>query len=117
MQQGQSAWSRIVEAIDKPLGFYVLGLLIVEGFLAQIVVFSTLDPSAKERGMWAIVVLFGVVVFVVSLLTWFKPTHLTFTGFDSLVQSGHAAYGTSARPVTASQLPSGTEPSTERSAE
>ena len=34
MQQTQSGWSRIIEAVDKPLGFFVVALLIVEGFLS-----------------------------------------------------------------------------------
>ena len=109
MQQRQTGWARIIEVIDKPL---VLALLIVEAFLSTVLIFSDLNPGARERGMWAIVLLFVFVVGIVSLLVWHKPTHLTFTGFDSLVESGRASFGTYMKPVSGDELPTGTLPST-----
>ena len=94
-----SASSRLVESIDKPLGFYVLALLIVEGFLTTIVVLSDLDAGAKTWAMWAVIGLFVLVVLIVTAFVWFKPTHLTFTGFETLVDRGKAAYGTETSEV------------------
>ncbi len=53
MQQSRSGWCRIIEAIDKPLGFYVLALLIVESFLTIVITIADLEPRVKEFGMWA----------------------------------------------------------------
>lgn len=93
MQQNPSAWSRIIEAIDKPLGFYVLALLIVEGFLTIVLTLSGLGVEAQERGMWAGVGLFILVVSVVTICVWNKPTHLTFTERGSLTEMGRITYG------------------------
>ena len=92
MQQKLSGWYRIIEAIDKPLGFYVLALLIVEGFLALVLTLSELDQAARERGMWAGVGLFVFVVSLVTLCVWRKPTHLTFTERGSLTEMGKISY-------------------------
>jgi len=108
MQQSRSGWSRVVEAIDKPLGFYVLALLIVESFLTIVITVADLEPSVKERGMWAGVILFIAIVAVVTLCVWHKPTHLTYTGYDSLVEQGKATYGTESQEIEQEQLPSGT---------
>lgn len=111
MQQSRSGWSRIIEAIDKPLGFYVLALLIVESFLTIVITVADLEPRVKEFGMWAGVGLFLAVVAVVTLCVWFKPTHLTFTERGSLIEMGKASYGTEAGVVTPDSLSKGlTEP-------
>ena len=115
MQKDRSGWSKLVEAIDKPLGFYVLALLIVEGFLSVILTVSNLSPEAKERGMWAVVGLFVLVVVIVTICVWCRPTHLTFTELGSLVEKGLVPYGTDMkelREATAEDLPGG-EPTRE----
>ncbi len=94
MQQRPSGWHRVIEAVDKPLGFYVLALLIVEGFLTLVLTLSNLDQAAQERGMWAGVGLFVLVVAVVTVCVWKKPTHLTFTERGSLTEMGKIGYGT-----------------------
>ena len=108
MHHSRSANERIIEAIDKPLGFYVLALLIVELFLSTILILSDLDKGAKTSGMWAIIWLFVLVVVIVSVLAWFKPTNLTFTGHETLVSMGKATYGTNATEIKEEDLPSGT---------
>jgi len=107
MKRPQSGWARIVEAIDKPLGFYVLALLIVEAFLSVILTVSNLSPDAKERGMWAVVGLFVLVVAIVTICVWHKPTHLTFTEKASLVEMGKISYGTELHESSPENLPSG----------
>ena len=107
MQQSQGNWVRIIEAIDKPLGFYVLALLIIEGFLALVLTLSGLEADVKERGMWSGVGMFLLVLIIVSVIVWFKPTNLTFTELGSLTQMGRVPYGTNLREMTESDLPSG----------
>ena len=111
MQRVPSGWVRIIEAIDKPLGFFVLALLIVEGFLVLVLTLSGLEPKMQERGMWAGVGLFVFVVFIVTICVWNKPTHLTFTERGSLVEMGKASYGTESGEVKEDNLPKGTEKS------
>ena len=108
MQRPQSGFARIIEAIDKPLGFYVLALLIVESFLTVVLIFSELGAPVQERGMWAGVGLFGGVVLIVTVIVWNKPTHLTFTELGSLIQMGKVSYGTDTNVVAIkNKLPSG----------
>ena len=103
-----SARTRIIEAVDKPLGFYVLSLLIVEGFLAAVLILADLDRNTRAWGMWAGVGLLVLVVGAVSIVVWFKPTNLTFTGFESLVEMGKIPYGTETEEIAEEDLPSGT---------
>lgn len=107
MQQKQSGWSRIIEAVDRPLGFYVLALLIVEGFLTLVLTLSGLDKAAQERGMWAGVGLFVFVVSLVTLCVWRKPTHLTFTERGSLAEMGKITYGSGNIELPVDNLPKG----------
>ncbi len=107
MAQVKSGWARIVEAADKPLGFYILALLIVESFLTIIITVADLDPSVKAYGMWAGIGLFVMIVATVTLCVWHKPTHLTYTGYDSLVEHGKASYGTESKQITEDDLPKG----------
>lgn len=109
MKQTGSGWVRIIEAIDKPLGFFVLALLIVEGFLVLVLTLSTLEPKMQERGMWAGVGLFVFIVLIVTVCVWKKPTHLTFSEKGSLVEMGKASYGTESEEVKWDKLPKGIE--------
>ena len=108
MRYPDSIYARSAESIGKPLGFYVLALLIVEGFLTTLLVASDLDKGDKRWGMWAGIGLFVLVVGIVSAFVWVKPTNLTFTGHDSLVSMGIITYGTDTREVKEKDLPSGT---------
>lgn len=114
MRPSRSGLVRIIEAIDKPLGFFVLALLIVEGFLVLVLTLSGLESQAQERGMWAGVGLFVFVVLLVTICVWKKPTHLTFTERGSLVEMGKASYGTETAEIKADNLPSGTNKSEEK---
>ncbi len=106
MQQ-RSSWARVIEAIDKPLGFYVLAVLIVESFLSIVLILSDLEAGVQEKGMWAGIGLFAFVVVTVSVFVWFKPTNLMFTELGTLVQMGKASYGTETKQVGLPDLPSG----------
>ncbi|MCX8819278.1 hypothetical protein [Vibrio parahaemolyticus] len=85
--------SQVLEAITAPLGFFVLALLIVEAFLATILVGTTLENEHKVTGMYLGVVLFIFVTLIVALLVWFKPDHLTFDKEAHLRSQGKPPFG------------------------
>ena len=70
--------SNLVSVITAPLGFFALSLLIVEGFLTIVMVFSDVSAEAKFYGMMIGAGLFFLVVLGVWFLVLLKPTNLTF---------------------------------------
>tara|TARA_R100000027_G_scaffold38198_1_gene28163 strand:- start:12441 stop:12716 length:276 start_codon:yes stop_codon:yes gene_type:complete len=68
----------LIRAINAPLGFYVLALLIVEIFLASILMSVDLPPELKATGLYAGVGMFVLVLVVVSFLVWQKPENLIY---------------------------------------
>lgn len=78
MAEKPSTRLSILEAISSPLGFFVLALLIVEGFLSIVLVGSDLAPSDKVVGMYLGVSLFVLVTGIVAALGWYRPRNLTF---------------------------------------
>lgn len=89
----ESAKAKIIEAITAPLGFFVLALLIVEAFLATVLVGGTLEKTEMARGMYLGVGLFVFVTLIVALLVWFKPDHLTFDKEAHLRSRGKPPFG------------------------
>ncbi len=57
----------ILETINHPLGFFVLGLLIIETFLGTVLIGSDLEPMHKYYGMWAGICLFIILIIAVFL--------------------------------------------------
>lgn len=102
--------SQILEAITAPLGFFVLALLIVEAFLATILIGATLQDSDKVTGMYLGVGLFIFVTFIVSLLVWFKPDNLTFDKEAHLRNRGKPPFGSDSHTVTNKDSLQPTEP-------
>lgn len=98
----------VLEAITAPLGFFVLALLIVETFLATVLVGASLQPDQKMIGMWAGIGLFIFVTFTVSILVWYKPTHLTFDKHGHLLDRGKIPYGTEQEQVSPDKIFSAT---------
>lgn len=79
----------LVSVITTPLGFFGLALLIVEGFLGIILIGSSrkdngLTGNQQFAGIWIGSGLFVLIVLIVTILVWVKPTHLTFTGGEHL---------------------------------
>lgn len=70
--------SDLVSVITSPLGFFALSLLIVEGFLTIVLIFSNLAANYKFLGMLIGASLFILVVGGVWYLVLKKPTNLTF---------------------------------------
>lgn len=92
--------NQILEAITAPLGFFVLALLIVEAFLATILIGATLENADKIIGMYLGVGLFVFVTLIVSLLVWFKPDNLTFDKEAHLRNRDKPPFGSDSHTVT-----------------
>ncbi len=90
---------KLIEAITAPLGFFVLALLIVEAFLATVLVGTTLENTDKVNGMYLGVGLFIFLTIVVAILVWFKPDNLTFDKEAHLRNRGKPPFGTDSLTV------------------
>ena len=93
MKTTASKRARVITAVNTPLGFFVLALLIVEAFLATVLVGAELDPNQKITGMWLGIILFFLVTAAVFSLVWWKPENLTFDKEAHLIDRGKV-YGT-----------------------
>lgn len=82
----------MVSVVTAPLGFFALSLLIVEGFLTIVMIFSNISPGAKIAGMIIGATLFFLVVLGVWILVLQKPTNLTF-GEQSHLEHERMSYG------------------------
>jgi len=98
MNYTASKRGRVITAVNTPLGFFVLALLIVEAFLATVLIGANLDASRKITGMWLGIVLFILVTVAVFALVWFKPENLMFDKEALLIDRGKA-YGTESHEV------------------
>jgi hypothetical protein len=96
---GNQLRTTVIEAITAPLGFFVLALLIVETFLATILIGANFEPFQKLIGMWAGVGMFVLVTVLVFLLVWFKPSNLTFDKHAHLLDRGKIPYGKETLPI------------------
>ncbi|MFH0891300.1 MAG: hypothetical protein V1867_00805 [Candidatus Falkowbacteria bacterium] len=102
--QPEESRSDIISAITSPLGFFVLALLIVEAFIAIVLVFSDLALDKKYYGMCLGVGIFVLLIIIVFLLVWFKPRHLMFGEKSHLDALKHQnSWGTSDDPETKSK--------------
>lgn len=99
MGERESKRNEIIEAITAPLGFFVLALLIVESFLATVLIGTTLENSDKISGIYLGVSLFIFVTFVVTILVWFKPDNLTFDKEAHLRNRGKPPFGSESHTV------------------
>ena len=95
---------KIVEAITTPLGFFVLALLIVESFLATVLVGANLQGNDKMTCVWLGVILFVVVVAIVAYLVCNHPSNLTFDKEAHLVDRGKTPYGSEQQLVKVDAL-------------
>lgn len=94
MPNKEDSRTRIIDVITAPLGFYVLALLIVEAFLATVLVGASLENTDKITGMFWGIGLFILVVLIVSIFVWFRPEHLTFDKEAHLRDRGKPPFGT-----------------------
>jgi len=99
-----SARVKLVEAITTPLGFFVLALLIVESFLATVLVGASLEAKDKIMCVLIGVGLFIFVVLIVSVFVWWRPSHLTFDKDAHLLDRGKIPYGSNLEQIKASAL-------------
>ena len=95
MNNSKDIWVRIVESITAPLGFFVLALLIVESFLASVLIFAGLEKAEKMIGIYIGAGLFILVTVAVAILDWFKATNLVYDKEAHLRERGRPPFGTS----------------------
>jgi hypothetical protein len=95
--------SDLVSVVTSPLGFFALSLLIVEGFLTIVMIFSDVTPHAKLLGMLIGAGLFFLVVLGVWLLVLLKPTNLTFGEHSHLEHEKMLNYGTQEHILTSEE--------------
>ena len=71
----------IINVITSPLGFFALALMIVEGFLGIILIFS--KEQDLKFNFWGMIIgalLFIIVVVLVWIMVWGRPGNLTLEG-------------------------------------
>ncbi len=78
--------STIIKSITTPLGFFALALLIAEGFLGIVLIFSkgNLSESFYFWGMIIGAVLFVIVIVLVFILVWYRTDKIVSSGKDWL---------------------------------
>ena len=97
--QPKSAWARVIEAIDRPLGFFVLALLIVETFLATVAGIFRFTTPYDFYALVIGVCMFVYITLTVTFLVWFKPENLTFDKDAHLKRRRNAPFGTEQKQV------------------
>lgn len=104
----------LIEAITAPLGFFVLALLIVESFLATVLIGANLPEAEKITGMWAGIGMFVLVIVAVFILDWFKPSNLTYDKQAHLIDRGKVPFGSDGEKVNPNKLFSPQEKESEK---
>lgn len=92
--------NQIIEAITAPLGFFVLALLIVESFLATVLIGTGLENRDNLIGIYFGIGLFVFVTLIVSIFVWFEPDNLTFDKEAHLRNKGKPPFGSDSHTVT-----------------
>ncbi len=105
----------IIEVITAPLGFFVLALLIVEAFLATVLIGASLERVDQVNGMYLGVGLFVFVTVIVAVLVWFKPDNLTFDKEAHLRNKGKPPFGSESKTLSSADSLVPTEPNGGRS--
>lgn len=94
----------MIEAVTSPLGFFVLALLIVESFLATVLLGGKVKAEDQMICVWLGVGMFVLVVVGVWLLVCFAPANLIFDKHSHLLDRGKIPYGSNQSPVGPDKL-------------
>lgn len=86
--RSRSNRQKLLDVIDRPLGFYVLALLIVEGFIATVVGFGRFDQEHLFRALLLGVGMFVYITLTVTIIVWVKAHVLTFDRDAHLQERG-----------------------------
>ena len=70
--------AKILQQIQTPLGFYVLALLIIESTLSVVLTAANFEQHYKWFGFLCMIGVFASVVFIVTVLTAWKPKNLLY---------------------------------------
>lgn len=88
-----------MEAVDQPLGFYVLALLIVEVFIGLVAGSTSQSPECRVWGLWLGVGMFVYVTLTVTIIVWNKAHVLTFDRDAHLRDRRRGPIGSNVRQV------------------
>ena len=91
---------KVIELIDKPLGFFVLALLIVETFIGLVVGLSQWTEPYRFYGLLLGVGMFVYITLAVSVLVWFKVENLVFDQAHHLKKQKNVPFGSNKKPVS-----------------
>jgi hypothetical protein len=94
-------WSgreKIIGSIVSPLGFFVLALLIVEGFLFGAGKYFDLPVETRSRMVWAGIAIFAVVIGLVMYLVIKHPQSLVFSEKSHIQFAQLRSYGDNSIP-------------------
>ena len=75
---GRSRRLHLLEFVDRPLGFYVLSLLIVESFIGLVATLGQDSVGELRVGLYLGVGMFVYITLTVTLIVWKKAHVLTF---------------------------------------
>ena len=115
MSSQEHSRNQIIGVVTAPLGFFVLALLIVEAFLATVLIGAALERADKINGMFLGVGLFIFITLIVAVLVWFKPDNLTFDKEAHLRNRGKPPFGSESKTLSTADSLVPTEPSGGRS--
>ena len=92
--------SIIIKGVTTNLAFFVLALLIIEGFIVLVVKFSVFDNTQKFQAMCLGIILFFIELIIVSIIVWFKPENLLYNIEGMLRERGKPPFGTNKGKIT-----------------
>jgi hypothetical protein len=95
----RSSRTRLIELIDRPLGFYVLSLLIVETFIGVVAALARSSVGDLHLGLWLGVGMFVYITGTVTFIVWHKAHVLTFDRDAHLRERRLAPLGTDKKQV------------------
>ena len=75
---------KIITAINAPLGFFVLALLIIETFLGLVLTVGKLPAPQTMMGIYLGVGMFVCVIIAVFMLVWYKAENLILDQHNQL---------------------------------
>jgi hypothetical protein len=83
-------WARIIDAVTSSLGLFALIVLVI-GYIFYLLPNSKLPPEATAFLLKAAMGVLALIVFVLAVMTWFKPANLIFDKDAMLMSQSNLA--------------------------
>ncbi len=75
-----SKWVEILRAVNSPLGFFVLAILIVQALLGIIIGISGIDQERRVQLIWGMLGVIAFLILLVAFLAYYRPDSLNPRG-------------------------------------